>query len=795
MRQNLKITLLLILTSYHSFSQNALIIDNSTGKPINDVFVYHEDQNSIAYSDEKGIADLTNFPTGLVFFQHPSYVTQSVSYTGNELRVSLEEKIMSFNEVVISANKWEQEEEDVSQQIMSVNKKTIQFQNPQTSADLLASSGQVFVQKSQLGGGSPKIRGFSANSVLLVVDGVRMNNAIFRGGNLQNVINVDANALESSEVIFGPGSVIYGSDALGGVMDFHTITPDWSSDEITDISANILTRYGSAANERTGHIDFSIAKRKVTLFHSTTYTAFDDLRAGSNRSSGYKNEFERPFYVERIDGSDRLVENTDIDLQRSSAYDLFNTITKLKFRLSDDLDASYGFYFSTTSNIPRYDRLTLPLNNSSDSLEIAEWYYGPQKWMMHNARLNYYKSNRLFDQVRLNIAFQKFEESRNDRDFGDDRLRSRTEEVDMYSIALDFDKEFSNSNLYYGLDFFYNDVESVGIRRNLVTDEITSVTPRYPDGGSSYTSFAIYGSYVNRLSEIFTLNTGLRLNSVSLSGSTSNEDAISFAADDFNLSNTALNGSLGLVANTSEKNKFSLNLSTGFRSPNIDDVGKVFEIDDNTVVVPNENLSPEYTFSNELSYQRKSDRLLIQVVGFYSRLYDAIVRGPYQIANSTASDTLQVRAQVNADQAEAYGASLLVRAELTNDLALSNTITYTDGQDLSNGEPLRHASPTFGRFSLSHRSKKFRSEFFIDYNLDYTLDDIPLTEINDKPNLYTATGTPGWFTLNLRSSYQFNKYLNLNVGIENVLDTHYRPYSSGISAPGRNITLSIRGSF
>lgn len=797
MRLNLTITFLLLLASLTIYSQNALVVDNASGKPIVDVFIYHENKEDFSYTDEKGIADISSFPKGLVFFQHPSFHQQSIAYFGNDLRVSLKEKIMSFNEVVISANKWEQEEENVSQQIMTVGKKTIQFENPQTSADLLANSGQVFVQKSQLGGGSPKIRGFAANSVLLVVDGVRMNNAIFRSGNLQNVINIDPNALESSEVIFGPGSVIYGSDALGGVMDFHTINPKWSSDAIADVSANAMARYSTAANERTGHVDVSVAKQKFTFFHSSSFTAFDDLRAGGNRSGGYEGEFEREFYVERINGQDQLVRNDDINVQKFSGYDLFNTISKARFRVSPNTDISYGFYYSTTTDIPRYDNLTETLGPDTDSLAAAEWYYGPQKWQMHNLKANFYESNMLFDQARVTLAYQKFEESRNDRGFGDDRLRTRTELVDMYSAALDFDKEFARSNLYYGVDFYYNDIQSDAFRRNIETGEISETGSRYPDGGSDFTSFAVYGSYVNELTEQVTLNSGIRFNTISLKAKTTDDRALANNSDEIDLQNSALNGSFGLAINLNEANKISYNISTGFRSPNIDDVGKVFDVG-NSLVVPNPNLTPEYSLSYELAYQRKNDRSLFKVVAFHSRLFDAIIDGPFTLdGSSTATidgETLDVFAKVNTGDAEIYGGSLIFTAEVAENWALSKTISYTGGRDITNDEPLRHTTPVFGKASVTYKENKLRSEFYIEYNGDRDADDIPVSEIDRKAYLYTDSGSPGWYTLNLKSSYQINENLNVNAGVENILDTHYRPYSSGISAPGRNFIVAVRAS-
>ncbi|WP_436516074.1 TonB-dependent receptor [Ekhidna sp. To15] len=797
MRLNHKITFLLLFATTFSYSQNALVVDEASGKSVVDVFVYHENKENVAYTNEKGIADISAFPKGLVFFQHPSYHQQSIAFLGSDLKVSMKEKIMSFNEVVISANKWEQEEENISQKIMSVNKKTIQFQNPQTSADLLAGSGQVFVQKSQLGGGSPKIRGFAANSVLLVVDGVRMNNAIFRSGNLQNVINIDPNALESSEVIFGPGSVIYGSDAMGGVMDFHSINPKWSTDDVTDISTNALVRYSSAANERTGHVDVSVGQKKYTFFHSSSFTAFDDLRAGGRRSGDYKGEFERKFYVERINGQDRLVRNNDVNVQKFSGYDLFNTISKVKYRISPNTDISYGFYFSTTTDIPRYDNLTETLGPNTDSLAAAEWYYGPQKWQMHNLKLSFYESNAVFDQARVTFAFQKFEESRNDRDFGDDRLRTRSEFVDMYSISVDFDKDYTRSNLYYGLDFYHNDVASEGYRRNLETNEVTPTGSRYPDGGSDFTSFAIYGSYVYELTNQVTFNSGLRFNTINLKARTTNTQALSNNASRIDLKNSALNGSLGLAINLNENNKISYNVSTGFRAPNVDDVGKVFDVG-NSIVVPNPELNPEYSLSNELAYQRKTDRALFKVVAFHSRLFDAIVDGAFTLnSSSTATidgETLEVFSKINAGDAEIYGGSLIVTAEVADNWAISKTISYTGGKDLTNDEPLRHTTPIFGKASVTHQQKKLRSEFYIEYNAARNRDDIPSAEIDRKPYLYTDSGSPAWYTLNLKSSYQINEHFNVNAGIENIMDQHYRPYSSGISAPGRNFIIAIRAS-
>ena len=788
----LRTTFSLLVATFFFYSEGQIISikDESTNKPISDVFIYHENKSNFTYSNDRGSADISSFPSGLIFIQHPSYYEKSLAYVGSGIEVTMTEKIVTFSEIVISANKWEQEEESISQKILSVSKKSIDFQSPATSADVLAGTGQVFVQKSQLGGGSPKIRGFAANSVLLVVDGVRMNNAIFRSGNLQNVINIDPNALESTEVIFGPGSVIYGSDAMGGVMDFHTIEPKWATGQNQNFSGNLMNRYASAADEKTGHLDLSFSRQKFTFFHSTTFSSFDDLRAGSNRRGGYKGEFERRFYAGRIDGSDQLIPNEDINVQKFSGYDLFNTISKFKIRLGDKIDLGYGSYFSTTSNIPRYDNLTETIG-STDSLEAAEWFYGPQKWQMHNLRLNYYGSGKFFDQARLTLAYQKFDESRNDRAFGTNSLRTQKERVNMYSVSLDLDKEFEKSNIYYGLDFFYNDVTSNASLRDLGTNEVTTTASRYPDGGSEFFSTAIYASLVHDLSEKLVLNSGARLNIINLSASTTDSTALSNNAATVSINNASVNGSLGLAWNPTDEYKMSYNISTGFRSPNIDDIGKVFEVG-NGITVPNPDLKPEYSISNELSMERKSERSVLRMVVFYSRLFDAIVDGPFTINGSSQLNSLDVFAKVNASRAEIYGGSLLFQAEVSESFAVEKTITITEGEDITNNEPLRHTTPIFGRFALIYKKKKFRSTFIVDYNGNRNPEDIPSAEFDRKPYLYTEDGTPGWYTFNLRSSYQVNEFLKANVSIENILDQHYRPYTSGISAPGRNLIISLR---
>ena len=212
----LPLLILLFLCSFLTYTQQLTVRDEVTQKGIDKANILSQNSKSTFTTNEQGQVTLEpSVANERLIIDHPSYKPVLVTGITKDTTVYLTEQIIEIDEVVISANKWEQDRKEVPNEILTISAKQIERNNPQTSADMLAQSGQVFVQKSQMGGGSPMIRGFSANAVLIMLDGIRINNAIYRGGNLQNVIMLDPNLLSGSEVIFGPSSSVYGSDALG----------------------------------------------------------------------------------------------------------------------------------------------------------------------------------------------------------------------------------------------------------------------------------------------------------------------------------------------------------------------------------------------------------------------------------------------------------------------------------------------------------------------------------------------------------------------------------------------------
>jgi len=798
------------------YAQNIQVIDKITRQPIPGAVVYSKNPSRAVITNAKGQALISVFGnTDTLFVKCFSYLPFTVAYDVLKVwnyRIELVESNIHLDEVVVATSRWEEEEKESAVRVEKLNMKEMALQNPQTAADLLGAGSNVFIQKSQQAGGSPMIRGFATNRVMLVVDGVRMNNAIFRSGNVQNVISLDANAMESAEVLFGPGSVMYGSDAIGGVMDFHTKKPFFadSSGRLT-VKANALTRYATANNENTGHIDLSVGLKKIAFITSFTYAKYDDLVAGTNDGDS---AFLRPFYqVVREDKDTQLV-NVNPSLQVHSGYTQINFMQKVSYKPTESWKLDYAFHFSESGNAPRYDRLISDVNNDR-ALDFSEWYYGPQVWKMHRFAVKYNNKTKLFDNVRLVTAYQQFEESRHDRRFnatgsltsGNARIRRQFEFVNAYSANLDLDKRLGEGTmLFYGAEYVLNQVKSEAYRQNVYTNQAVIINPRYPNG-STWQSVGVYAHLKHKLNKQWLINGGIRYSSYQINAKF-DTTLFKYPLTSATINNGALNGSAGLVFTPVKNAQLYMNASTGFRSPNVDDIGKVFDSQPGSVVVPNNRLKPEYAYNTELGGAFIFlKRIKADFAIFYTYLKDALVRRPYLldgkdsiIYNGVLS---QVYALQNAKHAHVYGFQISIEVYLGHGFSVRNNITIQRGNEFNNDSaryfPLSHAMPLYGNSHVLYTAKRVRADFYVNYNgrVDYEM--LPLTE-RLEPYLYARDTdrkpyVPAWYTLNFKLAYFINKFVSVNAGIENITDRLYRPFGSGISAPGRNYIIALRGQF
>jgi len=785
-------------------AQTVRVIDAETEKPLVGVNVYSKGYSSAGVTNSMGEINISGFEkSNVLIFRYIGYETDSLAY--DELQaadfvVALQSRSLSMDDLVVSANRWQQNAKKVPMSIATVTPEQVQFQNPQTAADLLEVSGEVFVQKSQLGGGSPMLRGFATNRVLLSVDGVRMNNAIFRSGNLQNVISLDANSIGQTEVIFGPGSVIYGSDAIGGVMSFKTLQPKFSTGSKARITGNGMVRVSSANEERTGHVDVNIGLQKWAFLSSVTVSDYDAQRMGSNGPD----DFLRRERVIRANGEDIVVDNDSPEDQLPTGFSQLNAMQKFRFRPNSRWDLNLDIHYSTTGDIPRFDRL---IERRDGQFRKAEWFYGPQQWFMGNFHTSWFAQNSMFDNLKTTIAFQDYEESRKDRNFNSPLFRNREEEVKIFSANFDFQKEISpKGTLFYGLEGVLNWVDSDASVTNIETGETNPAQTRYPDG-STWQSYAGFINYEHDFSPRLNLTAGARYNQYLIDAPFSDR-FFDFPFDEAENSEGALTGSLGSVFRPDESWKINAHISTGFRAPNIDDIGKVFDSEPGSVVVPNPNIDAEYAWNFEMGVRKSfGNQFSIDVTGFYTILNDALVRRDFTFNGQDSirfDGTLsQVQALRNASDAWVWGIQGGIDWQATSAFSVKSRINFQEGeQEDENGNnfALRHVAPLFGRtqFILEPLGSKYKVELNLMYNGSIPFEDLAPSE-RGKPHLYATDEngnpfSPAWYTLNLKTSYQINEKVSVNFGLENMTDQRYRTYSSGIAAPGINAIAAIRAS-
>ncbi len=778
------------------------ISDRTSGLPVVNVAVFNRAMNRSVITDQDGKASLDIFsPVDTVFLQHPSYKRISICIADlgkTGFQVFLDRDVRLLNEIVLAVNRWEQEKNEVPNKISILSRRDIEINNPQTAADLLGIDNSVFLQKSQLGGGSPMIRGFAANSVLLVVDGVRLNNAIYRSGNLQNVISLDPNIIEQAEVVYGPGSVIYGSDALGGVMDFHSLSPKLSTSNNIFFSTTALTRFSSANNERLGHLDMNIGLKKWAFLGSISYSSYSDLLMGRKGPDSYL----RKEYVARIDNRDTILLNKNPLVQKSSGYSQLNLSTKIRFMPREKVNLNYSFHYSGSSDIPRYDRL---IQYKDEQLKYADWYYGPQKWLMHSLNGNFEKKTGFYDNSKFTIAYQNYQESRHSRKLHENILSHRFEEVDIFSANLDMNKKLGDSlTAFYGLEGIFNNVTSVASGENI--DNLTSpssdipVSSRYPDGLNHYYSMALYSILKYNFNEKYTLNTGLRYNYVYLHSTIEDNSFYNLPFDNILLDNGAFNTSLGLVYRQNENSQLNINLASGFRAPNIDDVAKIFDSEPGNVVVPNENLEPEYSYNIDLGWIKKTGDIAdIEITAFYTFLENVMLRREFDFNGQDSimydGEISKVYAVVNAGKARIYGFNLDMKLYLSSLVSLKSDITFIKGRD-NKQLALRHVPPIYGGIHLLFEKEKLNANLSVLYNGKLSNKNLApeeqsksaMYELDDQGKPYS----PSWYTLNLKTAFRPNEKVSIFLGIDNILNYRYRPYSSGIVSPGRNFFFSLK---
>ncbi len=698
-------------------------------------------------------------------------------------------KVKQLDEVTISSPKYLKNKKFNSQKVNVITKKDIEFQNFQNTAEVLSNSGTLAVQKSQQGGGSPMIRGFEASRILLLVDGIRMNNLIFRAGHLQNSITVDENMLENVDVFYGAASTHFGSDALGGAINLTTKKALFAADK-KGFSGNVLSRYSSANEEKSAHIDLNYGAANFASLTSFSFNDFGDLKMGKKQN--HNNPFfgERDYYIETINGVDQLIANDDKYVQKFTAYKQYDFIQKFALKQSDGSLHSLNFQYSTTTNVPRYDRLTDP---NGSSLRNAEWYYGPQKRLL--GVYNFSKSNFILNSdLSLDVSYQNVEESRHNRRVGNYNLQNRIEKVSVYAINAVLKRTFSKGELVYGLENYFDDLNSSAYSNNINTGAEATIDSRYPNGKNNMFRSDLFATYNQTISKKTNWNIGLRAGYTTLKSTIDDNSFFELPATSASQNNFTYSGTIGLIHKPSEEVSLIANVSSGYRAPNIDDLTKIFESSAGNVIVPNEDLKPEKTVTTDLGFRinSKNKRFELETNFYYTRFFDAIVTDEYTYNGQSVITYDGVPSQVLANQnkgkAFVTGFSSAVKMYIVDNLLFTASYNYTMGRIVEDGNhsPLDHIAPYYGKVGLNYTKSNFAIEAYMLYNGKKNIKNYFLNG-EDNEQYAPVGGMPAWETYNAKASLTVFKHATLFAGVENILDTQYRTFASGMNAAGRNI--------
>lgn len=704
-----------------------------------------------------------------------------------------------FEEVVVSATRDSEKRKNIGQQILTLDKTFIENSQSQSMSDVLSNSGEVFVQKSQQGGGSPVIRGFEASRILLAVDGVRMNNLIYRGGHLQNIITVDPYCLERVEVLYGPASVMFGSDALGGVVHMMTKRPEFAIDGKMKVGGSAFTRYSSVNNESTTGLTINMGGNKLASLTSVTYSTFGDLRGGSTQNpfAGF-NYGERNYYIHRINGKDSIVRNTDRFIQLTSGYSQYNLLQKLSLKSRLHTTHTLNLQFSNSSDVPRYDRLT---DLSGGTLKYAEWYYGPQLRSLAAYEISSNNDDRYIQRFQLRAHGQKIEESRYQRKYLSDALQKRIEDVLAGGVNIDARRNAGQHEFRFGAEAIYNTLSSKAEEEDIVTGEKSALDTRYP-GGDNYTmNMAGYLLHIWKMRDDLTISIGGRAGYSMLHSTITDSTFFKFPFKTIDQKTPVYSGSFSVVHLAADNLKISWTVSTGYRVPNIDDLAKIFESMPGQLIVPNPNLKPETTIGSEWSINKAfANNSYWEFCAYMTEYKNALQTLPFDFGgrDSMIYDGVNsaVFAQQNQGKSIIYGANIKTDAALGERMRILASLQYTYGRVTSDTiqVPLDHIPPVLAKLQLSYQHRKFATDFYTLFNGAKKIKDYsPSGE--DNINYATHIGTPAWVTLNWRVRYTIADKLQIAAGLENILDTQYRTFASGINAPGRNLYTSIRYNF
>ena len=653
-------------------------------------------------------------------------------------------KVDTLKTITVTAERQPTDPFKSPEAITVIKSSTLAANVSRSTAEALIGHTGVWMQKTNHGGGSPFVRGLTGNQTLLLIDGIRLNNSTYRYGPNQYFNTIDALNIQQIEVLRGAGSVLYGSDALGGTVQVLTREAAFA-EEGTEIHGMVIGRLLSRDMEQSGRAELALSGEKVALLGGFSYRDFGELYAGG-----------------------------DIGEQAPSSYQEQAGDLKLKAKLGDRSLLTLAYHGVFQSDVGRYDQVA--------QRGYQTYLFDPQNRQLAYARLQTGGQSRVFNQVKFTLAYQNSLEGRKKLRQESTTFSREEDEVNTLSLVAETRSVIrENWTAVSGVEWYWDQVNSSIQKEDLVTGARTTSRGLYPDDSEAQ-NIAAFTSHTLQFDRL-KINAGARFNLFDIDipdrtfGSTS-------------IQPTALVGNISAHYQVDTRHAFIASLNTGFRAPNINDLSS-FGSFDSGIEVPSQDLSSEKSLTYEIGYKASTPQLTAGLALFYTQLFDLITRVPSTFQGSSTYQGEPVFMKANTARANISGLELDADYQLTSQLSVYGNLTYTRGQDEAKDEPLRRIPPLNGRLGVQFQS---RSKFYsgLEWWFAGKQDRLSGGDISD--HRIADGGTPGWSVLNWRAGYQVGK-IQLNGGWQNIFNSAYRIHGSGVDGAGSHLWVAVKYAF
>ena len=661
--------------------------------------------------------------------------------------------IVTLPELTVTATREEQASFEVPRAVTLVQQSEIARQTPSVLPDLLRGTTSASVQETTPGQGTPIIRGLTGSSVLMLVDGMRLNTGLFRPAPNQYFALVDAYNVDRLEIVRGAGSTLYGSDAMGGIVHIITQVPDYHTQE-WQFDGRAIGRFASADMAAISRLSLSGGKRGIGFSTGLTYQNQDD----------------------RQDGGDDGV-------QRPSDFEAYAANGTL-FAEHGGHDLLLNVQYMRQPKTPRYDELVAGFGQTHPS--SARFFFEPNDRLFIHGRYRVQQPFTLIDRLEFHTAFQEMNDDRRMQDFGsplEQRERNRSR---MVGVTVQLTSHWRDRLLLtYGAEVYLDSITSRRRGYQRETGEQLALHSRFANG-ATLNSFAGYVQSTIRLHTKLTAVLGGRVSYFDIDlPQADREIGVSLGIDD-------LTGQAGLTYRLTPTVNLVANIGRGFRVPNVFDLSTLGPRPGNRFNIPNANLKPEKVMSVDAGVKWSFPRLRGEVFGFYSDFEDKIEAVPTGVVTSENRFIVQSR---NLNTVTLFGVEASGRFSARDGWELFASFAYTWAEErFPNGEtvPASRIPPANGRVgTLYALTPNLELEAFLRFSADQNR----LSARDKRDSRINPNGTPGWLTTNLRLAWEVNDHVSALLAVENLFDKSYREHGSGINAPGMNAIVALEAKF